>query len=255
MQHDLVSQGLLLAGVGFVAGAMNAVAGGGSFVSLPALIAAGVPSLNANASSTLALLPGAFTSAFAYREDLRPFSALSLRAMFATSVVGGLIGALLLMFTPQRAFDHLLPWLLLVGAITFALGRKAGRWLHARVAIGPVVGLTTQFLLGVYGGFFGGAVGIMMMAAWSLLGATDLHAMNASRTLIVGATNAIAALVFVLGGLIFWPQTLVMLVTAAVGSYIAARITRRLDAEIARRVVIALQFLITALFFWRTYGA
>ena len=192
---------LVLGGAGFLAGAMNAVAGGGSFVSLPAMVGAGVPSLNANASSTLALLPGAFTSGFAYRANFRPFSDVSLRALFITSLAGGLFGALLLIWTPQRAFDHLLPWLLLVGSLTFAFGRQAGRWLRARVRIAPAASIALQFLLGVYGGYFGGAVGIMMMAVWSLLGATDLHVMNASRTLIVGVTNMIAAAVFVVAAL------------------------------------------------------
>ena len=246
---------LLLAGAGFLAGAMNAVAGGGSFVSLPAMIAAGVPSLQANASSTLALLPGAFTSGFAYRRDLRPFPGLSQPALFGTSLAGGLVGALLLIFTPQRAFDGVLPWLLLIGSLAFAFGRQAGRWLRARFHIGRAISLSVQFLLGVYGGYFGGAVGIMMMAAWSLLGATDLRAMNASRTLIVGATNLVAALVFIAGGLIVWPQTLTMLVAAAAGGYGAAAITRALDPERARIVIIIPQFAMTALFFWRAYGA
>ncbi len=245
---------LLLGGAGFLAGAMNAVAGGGSFVSLPAMVAAGVPSLNANASSTLALLPGAFTSGFAYRANFRAFSDVSLTALFVTSLAGGLFGALLLIWTPQRAFDHLLPWLLLIGSLTFAFGRQAGRWLRARVQIAPAVSLAVQFLLGVYGGYFGGAVGIMMMAVWSLLGATDLHAMNASRTLIVGVTNMIAAAVFVIGNLIWWPQTITMLIGATVGAYGAAAITRGLDPEKLRIVISVLQFAMTALFFWRAYA-
>ena len=249
-----MNEWFLLAGAGLLAGAMNAVAGGGSFVSLPALVGVGLPSLNANASSTLALLPGAFTSGFAYRSNFRSFSDVSLFALFATSLVGGLFGALLLIWTPQRAFDHLLPWLLLTGSLAFAFGRQGGRWLRARIRIAPAVSLTVQFLLGVYGGYFGGAVGIMMMAAWSLLGATDLHAMNVSRTLIVGVTNIVAAMVFILGGFIWWPQTLVMLIGASLGGYVAAAMTRRLNAEKLRIFISILQFAMTALFFWRAYA-
>lgn len=245
---------LLLSGAGFLAGAMNAVAGGGSFVSLPALIAAGVPSVSANASSTVALIPGAITSGFAYRRNFRAFSDLSIRTLLAVSVIGGMVGAVLLLVTPQKIFDGALPWLLLVGSTTFAFGRKAGRWLREQIRIGPAVSLGVQFLLGVYGGYFGGAVGIMMMAAWSLLGATDLHAMNATRTMIVGATNAVAALIFIGGGLIVWPQTLVMLVAASIGGYAGAAITRGLDPEKARIAISALNFTMTALFFWRAWS-
>ena len=160
---------------------------------------------------------------------------------------------MLLIATPQKVFDGALPWLLLLGSVTFAFGRQAGGWLRERVRIGAPVSLSVQFLLGVYGGYFGGAVGIMMMAAWSLLGATDLHAMNASRTVIVGATNAVAAVIFIVGGLIVWPQTLVMLVAASVGGYAGAAVTRGLDPEKARIAISALNFTMTALFFWRAY--
>lgn len=249
-----MNQWVLLAGAGFVAGTMNAVAGGGSFVSLPVLIGVGVPSLPANASSTLALLPGSFASAFAYRRDLRSFTETPVWLLFAVSLVGALGGAFLLLSTPQRAFDAVLPWLLLIGSLTFAFGRQWGRWLRRRVAIGRGAAVTVQLVLGVYAGYFGGAVGIMMMAAWSLLGATDIAAINASRTLIVGSANVIAALVFIAGGLIWWPQTLVMLVAAIVGGYGGAVAMRRLDPERARLAIAALNFAITALFFWKTYG-
>ena len=245
---------LLLAGAGLLAGAMNAVAGGGSFVSLPALIAAGVPSVNANASSTVALIPGAITSGFAYRRNFRAFSNISIPALVVVSLVGGLLGAVRLLVTPQAVFDGALPWLLLIGSTTFAFGRQAGRWLRERISIGPMLSLSVQFLLGIYGGYFGGAVGIMMMAAWSLLGATDLHAMNATRTMIVGATNAVAAVIFIVGGLIVWPQTLVMLIAASVGGYAGAAVTRGLDPEKARIAISALNFTMTALFFWRAYS-
>ena len=122
----------LIAGAGLVAGAMNAVAGGGSFVTLPALIAAGVPSVNANATSTVALVPSALATAYAYRKDFSGFEGVSMRVMAIISVVGGACGALLLMFTSQRVFDALVPYLLLCGTVTFAFGRQAGVWLRQR---------------------------------------------------------------------------------------------------------------------------
>ncbi len=250
-----MNQWVLLAGAGFLAGAMNAAAGGGSFVSLPAMIGVGVPALAANASNTLALLPGAFASAVAYRRDFRSFTEASVWLLLAISLVGALGGAFLLLHTPQRAFDAVLPWLLLVGSLAFAFGRPWGRWLRARFAIGRGTVLAIQFVLGIYAGYFGGAVGIMMMAAWSLLGATDLPAINASRTLIVGSANVVAALVFIVGGLIWWPQTIVMLLAALVGGYGGAVVMRRLDPERARMAIAALNFTVTAIFFWKTYLA
>jgi uncharacterized membrane protein YfcA len=245
---------LFLITAGLIAGTMNAVAGGGTFVSLPAMVAAGVPALNANASSTVALMPGGLASSYAYRNDFRSFEQVSMRVMLTTSLVGGLAGALLLMFTPTRTFDSLVPWLLLLGTLAFAFGRQAGEWMRARMSIGSTVMLSCQFLLGIYGGYFGGGVGIMMMATWSLLGDTDIWAMSAARTLIVSATNLVAAGCFIAGGLIFWPQTLIMLAAAVAGGYFGARAARILAPAKARILISCINFTMTAIFFWREFG-
>lgn len=249
-----MNQWLILFGAGFLAGGMNAIAGGGSFVSLPAMVAVGMPSINANASSTVALIPGALASAVAYRKDFRKFSEVPLPTLYAVSLVGGLLGALLLIFTSQRAFDNVLPWLLLLGSTTFAFGRSFGQWLRRRTTVGAAMILPIQFVIGVYGGYFGGAMGIMVMALWTLLGSEDFYAMQASRVLLVGATNVVAAVVFIVGALVWWPQTLTMLVGAVSGGYGAAWVGRRLPPERARLVAICINFVMTALFFWRAYG-
>src|SRR4051794_4743260 len=145
---------------GLVAGAMNALAGGGSFVSLPALIAAGVPSVQANASSTLALFPGGVASAWIYRDGLQPVGSASLRALLLASLAGGVIGAILLLRTPTHAFDTVLPWLLLLATVMLGGGRRIGAWLRRHLRITPAAMLVTQLALGIYGGYFGGAVGI-----------------------------------------------------------------------------------------------
>jgi len=242
---------LLLAGAGLLAGAMNAVAGGGSFVSFPALVFAGVPSVAANASSTVALFPGAFFSAWAYRDDFRPFERTPMRILLMVSVAGGMVGALLLLFTPQRTFDAVIPWLLLLGTLAFALGRHAGAWLRGIVRIGPAILLGGQFLLAVYGGYFGGAVGLMMMAAWTLFGAEDLRALNAAKTLLVGATNTVAAACFVAAGEVRWPQTALMAAMAALGGHAGARIGRRIPLPWLRLGISVVNAAMTALFFWR----
>ncbi len=244
----------LVAGAGLVAGAMNAIAGGGSFVTLPALVAAGVPSINANATSTVALVPSALASAYAYRRDFRGFDGVSMRTMTFISVVGGACGALLLMFTSQRVFDAIIPFLLLFGTITFAFGRQAGEILRARARITPHALLVFQFFLGVYGGYFGGAVGIMMLATWSLLTSAHIGSMQASRNLLNAAMNATASILFIAGALVFWRPALTMLVGAVIGGYGAARLARSLDPAKARIAISCLNAVMTALMFWRAYG-
>jgi uncharacterized protein len=245
-----VEHPILLFSAGLVAGAMNAAAGGGSFVSLPALIFAGVPSVAANESSTVALFPGAFASAWAYRREFRPFESVSMAAMIGVSLAGGLAGAVLLLVTPAKLFDNLLPWLLLAGSVAFAFGPIVGAWLRRRVHISRAVFLCSQFLLAIYGGYFGGAVGIMMMAAWSLLGPTDIKAMNAAKTLLVGTTNAMAVACFIALGKIWWAQTLVMVSAALIGGYGGASIARRLPSQATRNGIAAFNFVITAVFFY-----
>ena len=143
---------LLLLAAGLLAGAMNALAGGGTFVTLPALVFAGVPAVAANASSTIALFPGTVASAFAYRADIKAPAGLSLPLMLAISILGGLVGALLLLFTPASAFDVIVPWMLLLASLVFAFGKKWGEALRRRVHIGRGAVLTIQFLLAIYGG-------------------------------------------------------------------------------------------------------
>jgi uncharacterized protein len=242
---------ILLSIAGLVAGAMNAAAGGGSFVTLPAMIFAGLPSVEANASSTVALFPGAIASVVAYRDDFRPFELVSLRVLLMVSLVGGLVGALLLLLTPSKTFDVIVPWLLLTGTVVFAFGARAGAWLRRFVRIGRRTLLCCQFLLGIYCGYFGGAVGIMTLATWSLLGMTDIKAMNATKTLVVGATNAVAVVCFIIAAKVWWPQTCVMLLAAVVGGYGGARIARRLAPDRLRMGITAFNFVITAVFFWR----
>jgi uncharacterized membrane protein YfcA len=244
----------LIAGAGLLAGTMNAIAGGGSFVTLPALITAGVPALNANASSTVALVPSALASAYAYRQDFQDFDGVRFRDMALLSVAGGASGALLLEATPQSVFTFLVPFLLLFGTLAFAFGRQAGGWLRQRVHITPRMMLVSQFFLGIYGGYFGGAVGIMMMAAWSLLTSASIAAMQPARNLLNAAMNATATLLFIAGGLVFWRETFILFGGAIVGGYLGAFYARRIDPGLARIVISCLNAGMTAFMFWRTFG-
>jgi uncharacterized membrane protein YfcA len=245
---------LLLFAAGLIAGTMNAVAGGGSFVTLPALVFAGVPSVPANASSTVALFPASFASAWAYRHDYRAFPQVSFKAMLAASLCGGLVGAILLLSTPSRRFDAILPWLLLAGSLAFAFGAKVGDLMRDHFTPGPLAMLGVQSLIGLYAGYYGGAAGLMMLAAWGLFGLRDLKAMNATRTLLVGSANAVAVLCFAVAGTVWWPQALLMLVAAVIGGYGGARLARRLDPAKTRAVITVFNFGMTAEFFWRAYA-
>lgn len=244
---------ILVFSAGIVAGAMNALAGGGSFVSLPALIAAGVPPVQANTSSTVALFPGGLASVWAYRDRLQSVGAVSLRALLATTLCGGLIGALLLR-TSSTAFTFVLPWLLLVASIALAFGRRIGEALRARWHIHAHAVLAVQFALGIYGGYFGGAVGIMMIAMWGLLDNTDLKRLNAPRTLLVSAANVVAVLAFIVANAVRWPETLVMLVGAIIGGYGGAHIGRRAAPGIIRAITLLATSCITLAFFVKTYA-
>lgn len=239
--------------VGFIAGAMNAAAGGGSFLTFPAFVYAGVPPVAANASSTVALFPGSLASAWKFREHIRPFANISIIAMTGLTLLGGATGAFLLLNTPSIGFKLIVPWLLLTGSLAFAFGKQAGNWLRRHMHIGKGLLLSVQFLLGVYGGYFGGAVGIMMMSVWTLFGLSDIKVINANKTLFVGIANSIAVIVFIIAGKIYWYQTLVTMVATIAGGYFGAGYAKSLNPDKLRTSIIIFNFIITAVFFLKIY--
>ena len=239
---------------GIVAGTINSVAGGGSFVTLPALMATGMPSVFANATSTFALYPGSLAGAYAYRYDYAGLTGLPVKMLLGVSLAGGFVGAILLRLTPTAVFDWLIPWLLLLATVAFALGPKLGRMLHGRLPIGPISLLIGQGLLGVYGGYFGGAVGILMMAIWTIFGVTDIKAMNAAKTISVGVTNATAVVLFSLTGMVYWPEACTMLTGAVIGGYGGARWARGISPHRLRTGMTFFNVAMTLFFFLRVYG-
>jgi uncharacterized protein len=241
---------LLLALAALGAGLMNSVAGGGSFLTFPALVFTGVPSIVANATSTLALFPGVLASAWAYRKEFSSLKIPLIPALVA-SITGGIAGALLLLFTSQQTFDVVIPWLLLGATIAFAIGPRVTTMLGGKSWLGPKMLIAIQFVLGIYGGYFGGAVGIIMLAAWSLAGLRDIHAMNAGRTFLGGLMNAAAVVLFIIAGKIWWTQGLLMLVAAVVGGYAGARVARRVKPSRVRAAIILISILVTFAFFRR----
>lgn len=244
----------LLFGAALVGGFLNSVAGGGMFIIFPALVFTGVPSIPANASASLAVIPGILTSAWAYRRDFRsaelyfPFA-----WMVTVSIIGAVVGALLLLWTPQSTFDFVIPWLLLLATFLFTFGLRIAPALKRVVNIGPVTVVIVQFFIAIYGGYFGGGIGIMMMATWTVFGITNMYMMNANRTLLGAAANAVAVVLFIAAHKIWWPQTLVMLVGTTVGGYVGAHWVLRTHPKILRACVTAISIAITIAFFLRKH--
>jgi uncharacterized membrane protein YfcA len=244
---------LYLIAAGLLGGSMNALAGGGSFVTFPALVLAGLPPVAANATSTVALFPGTLASTWAYRRDLGGIAGVGLKILLPIGVAGGLTGAVLLLVTPGAAFDKVIPWLLLLATLTFAGGRNFGVWLRRHVRIGRNALLAIQFILSVYGGYFGGAVGLMMLAAWTLLDSIDLKTMAPARTLLTSAANGMAVLCFAVAGAVWWRDALAMMISTIAGGYYAARLARHLPPAVLRGFVIVLSACVTAGFFLKAY--
>ena len=243
---------LFLFAVGFVAAIANSVVGGGTFLTFPALVFIGVPPIVANATSSVALTPGVAASGYAYRHDLqRLASGLDLRLVFGVSLLGGLLGAFLLTHTPERIFEGLAPWLLLFATVLFTFGRQINPWLRRRARLGQTGVLAIQFFIGIYGGYFGAGIGILILALLGVYGLSDLSAMNGLRTLLAAGMNLVAIPAFILGNVIDWPAGLVMALAAILGGYAGAAVARRMKPEHLRPVIVALAITMTIYFFLR----
>ncbi|MER5177136.1 sulfite exporter TauE/SafE family protein [Streptomyces sp. NPDC002896] len=247
---------VLLAGAG--AGVLNAIGGGGKFVALPALIAVGLPPVTANASSTIALVPGAVVSASVYRREIIPLGGASTRALTAISMAGSSVGAGLMLALPAALFEAAVPWLLAFATLLLAFGGRLSRALSG--ALGRPVGMSSravligQFLLAIYGGYFGGAVGIMMLALWSVGLGLDAAVSNPMRvTQLAAIYVAATALLLITSDALGSPLILAtMLVGAAVGGFGGAHLARRLPAWLLRGLLLTTAGTTTILYFLRS---
>jgi uncharacterized membrane protein YfcA len=245
---------LAAAGVaGIVGGAMNALAGGGSFATMPTLIALGLPSPIANATSNVALQPGAIASAWAYRSGLGPIAGMSVKRLCAITFAGGFVGSLLLVATSTHVFDLIIPWLLLIATVALAFGRRAADWLKKRTTISPHTLVVAQLLLGIYGGYFGGGIGLMMTATWGLLAGSEPHQLAAPRTLMLATANAAATIVFISLGMVKWVLCLPMLVGGIIGGHYGARLGLILPPWAIRAWTLSVSTATTIVFFYRAY--
>jgi uncharacterized protein len=246
---------LFVAGV--LGGALNAVAGGGSFIAFPALLFTGVPPIPANATNTIALWTAAAASGGAYRKRLDVPRRVMIPLLVA-SLFGGLVGAFLLLMTPAHTFMHVLPWLTLGATLLFAFGKKLaggrGSVLEHEASTRALAAATLfQLVVAVYGGYFGGGMGIVMLAMLATLGMTDIHAMNALKSVMGFVINGVAVVVFVVERAVYWKHGLVMIAGGILGGYVGAHYAQKLPPAWIRAFVVLVGAGMTAYFFWKSY--
>ncbi len=248
---------LFLFVAGALGGALNAVAGGGSFIAFPALMFSGVAPIAANATNTVALWVGVTASTGAYRKHLD----ISRRVMIPlalTSIIGGIAGAYLLLHTPAATFLRVMPWLMLGATLLFMFGKRLAGGSAGSIAADAstkalVIASIFEMIVAVYGGYFGGGVGILNLAMLAALGMTDIHAMNALKVVLGAIINGIAVVTFVIAGAVAWKQGGVMIAGALFGGYFGAHYAQKLPAAWIRTFVIVVGIGMTAYFFWKGY--
>ncbi|WP_424931962.1 sulfite exporter TauE/SafE family protein [Amaricoccus macauensis] len=241
---------LVLILAGLAAGALNAVAGGGTFLSFPALVWLGVPPVMANATATLTALPGYLSSAWAFRHDISAEGSVGLKLMLALAILGGFIGALLLMITPDEIFVGIVPWLLLTATVLFA----AGPWIVPRLAgahgLPKAAASAVLIAVSIYGGYFNGGLGIMLLAAFSLIGFSNLHGMNGLKNVLSALLSTVSALTLALAGLIAWESALILAIATAAGGYLGGHYSRRIrNMTLLRAGITAVGAAMTIAFF------
>jgi uncharacterized membrane protein YfcA len=257
----------------FLAGSINALAGGGTLLTFPALLEILAPKYDvlagifANGTSTVPLVPGSLGSSWGFRRELYPLR----RPLFwltPPSLIGGGLGAWLLVRYP-RQFNVLIPWLILTAAVLFTLQPFLSRWLKrapvniknhppadTRVSTRALIGMILlQLVIAIYGGYFGAGIGILMLSGLGLMGLTDIHQMNGLKVILAAAINAIAVVIFVCRGNVEWSLALVMMVASLLGGFLAAHYSRRIDGRYVRSLVIAIGFSLAAWYFWKTYSS
>jgi len=251
------AQAIVLLFAAVIAGALNALAGGGSFISFPTLLFVRIPPVEANATNTVALWPGLAASTIAYSKRLNAPRRV-LVPLLVTSVAGGWAGALLLLKTPQHTFLRLVPWLLLAGTLLFAFGNSIRTILGKAAVIDDLrettwrailVSSIAELLVAVYGGYFGAGIGFMTLGMLAMLGMRDIHAMGAIRTLLAAAINAAAVVTFIVAHAVLWPQCMVMIAGSLAGGWFGAHYAQKANPRKVRGAVIGVGVVMTAYFF------
>jgi hypothetical protein len=241
----------IIIGAAFCAGVLNAIAGGGSFLTFPALIFVGLPPIAANATSAVAVFPGYLSGAAGFLPEIRSFDRRELYYLLGLSVVGGVAGALLLLVTPSQVFSFIVPWLLLFATLLFAFDKKIRSWTQGDAGPGAFGKGAATLAVTTYGGYFNGGLGIVLLALLSGLGYRDINLMNGLKNALSFILSGASVITFLLAGIVHLREAAIMMVVATIGGYVGARIARKLPVKVIRSIVIAVGLGMTVVFWLR----
>ncbi len=242
---------LVLAAAAFSAGVLNAIAGGGTFLTLPALVYVGIPPVVANATSTIVVCPGYIGATMGFLPELRTVDRGDLIRTIAASLTGALVGSCLLVVTSDNAFNVIVPFLLLAATVAFAMDKGLRGWMASRYLTLTPYGGAGTFAVSVYGGYFNGGLGIVLLALFAIWGMIDINVMNSLKNVLSIAISTISFLTFAAAGLVAWPEGLLMMIAAIAGGYCGAPLSRALSTQVIRAIVIVTGTTMSLIFFVR----
>ena len=238
----------LLASASFIAGIINSIAGGGSFLTFPALVFTGVPTIAANATSAVAVFPGYLSGALGFAKELKECPKSKFLLLITLSIMGGIGGSLLLLITPASVFSYIIPWLLGFATLLFAFGDFVARWAKKNSNSNGFLGNLTTLIVCIYGGYFNGGLGIILLALFSTLGMRDIHLMNGLKNIMSFALSAASVVTFAIAGIVFWQQAIIMMIAATIGGYFGVVVARKLSKDTIRMIIVIIGLIMTVIF-------
>mgnify|MGYP000301795173 FL=1 len=238
----------LLASASFIAGIINSIAGGGSFLTFPALVFTGVPTIAANATSAVAVFPGYLSGALGFSKELKEYPKSKFLLLITLSIMGGIGGSLLLLITPASVFSYIIPWLLGFATLLFAFGDFVAKWAKKNSNSNGFLGNLTTLIVCIYGGYFNGGLGIILLALFSTLGMRDIHLMNGLKNIMSFALSAASVVTFAIAGIVFWQQAIIMMIAATIGGYFGVVVARKLSKNTIRMIIVIIGLIMTVIF-------
>ena len=238
----------LLASASFIAGIINSIAGGGSFLTFPALVFTGVPTIAANATSAVAVFPGYLSGALGFSKELKEYPKSKFLLLITLSIMGGIGGSLLLLITPASVFSYIIPWLLGFATLLFAFGDFVAKLAKKNSNSNGFLGNLTTLIVCIYGGYFNGGLGIILLALFSTLGMRDIHLMNGLKNIMSFALSAASVVTFAIAGIVFWQQAIIMMIAATIGGYFGVVVARKLSKNTIRMIIVIIGLIMTVIF-------
>ncbi|MDG2156511.1 MAG: sulfite exporter TauE/SafE family protein [Amylibacter sp.] len=242
----------LLVSASFIAGIINSIAGGGSFLTFPALVFSGVPTIAANATSAVAVFPGYLSGALGFSKELKEYPKSKFLLLIMLSIMGGIGGSLLLLITPASVFSYIIPWLLGFATLLFAFGDFVGKWAKKNSNSNGITGNLATLIVCIYGGYFNGGLGIVLLALFSTLGLRDIHLMNGLKNIMSFALSAASVVTFAIAGIVFWQQAFIMMIATTIGGYFGVVVARKLSKNTIRVIIVLIGLIMTIIFGMKT---